>query len=948
MGYAALNQFIRSMAVCLASVVSAHWRVNSTSAVLLLAFAFATFPSGGHAQGVEFGSGVLDSTKATSDRFRRVPFDSPGSGDYTITVSWDSDADVRYYVATGDGTRLTASAVRGSNPGVWTGALEANQEYFIGIWSNSGVANYSATIEGDSPPPISGNLFGQGLLDSTKATSDRFRRVPFDSPGTGDYTISVSWDSDADVRYYVATSDGTRLTASAVRGSNPGVWTGALEANQEYFIGIWSNSGTANYTATISGEGAAEPGTATVAIDTSPKNITVTEGDSATFTVSASGNGVLSYQWFVNGSRLTGETRPRLVLASVPTSADGNLYSVDVTDDNGTVTSDNAILTVEPDTSPISVVNLGQKTVDSEAGAGLGAATFNFDSLGALRHTIKVSWDSAADVRFNVLEQGNPTRLNSRGVRGPSPAVWSGDLVANQRYSIRVWSASGGVANVTATVEAAVPVFITRQPSDVIVTEGETATFSVEAAGSGDLTYQWLLGGVRIPGETSDTLVVFNTARADSGRYRVTVGSALGKVTSDVANLTVNEPLNIGLFSQEADESTWMLSGPAPTLDYLATATSDGWGQELLRIGDVLLVGGDFKGLKRRRSGAVTARPWLAAVDAVSGQPVSTFVAPAVIDSVVRALALSPSGDQVFVGGDFGLVALDAKTGALDYAVEVKTGGRSGRVFDIAVSGLHLYIGGQFNVVEGVGRNNIARLSLTGAVDPSWSPSVTVGFNEGRAGPVQSIALSPAEDVVYVGGNFRFINGIEVSKTSIGSDISLLALNASDGEVRPERFNVDVQNVTKALQARDIAVTDDYVIIAWGGPNLLSFHSANSLLEDPPLAQYRSKGDVQALQVVGNHVFVGHHGEFFGSRNNPIPPEAVQSLSPEIFIPYKMHSFRIDDPSFPVAQSWQIVGAFGIWGISVAEDGLWLAGQISSAGANQRGVDGLVRFPALD
>ena len=32
------------------------------------------------------------------------------------------------------------------------------------------------------------------------------------------------------------------------------------------------------------------------------------------------------------------------------------------------------------------------------------------------------------------------------------------------------------------------------------------------------------------------------------------------------------------------------------------------------------------------------------------------------------------------------------------------------------------------------------------------------------------------------------------------------------------------------------------------------------------LKQYNSKGDVQFLQVLGDHVYVGHHGEFFGSK----------------------------------------------------------------------------------
>ncbi|MBX2886442.1 MAG: hypothetical protein KTR32_41190, partial [Granulosicoccus sp.] len=65
-------------------------------------------------------------------------------------------------------------------------------------------------------------------------------------------------------------------------------------------------------------------------------------------------------------------------------------------------------------------------------------------------------------------------------------------------------------------------------------------------------------------------------------------------------------------------------------------------------------------------------------------------------------------------------------------------------------------------------------------------------------------------------------------------------------------------------------------------------------------------------------------------------------------LPFKMHSFRIDDPSFLPEQAWRLNGPFGVWGIAASEDSLWIAGQISLAGSNNRPVDGLVRFPALD
>lgn len=212
---------------------------------------------------------------------------------------------------------------------------------------------------------------------------------------------------------------------------------------------------------------------------------------------------------------------------------------------------------------------------------------------------------------------------------------------------------------------------------------------------------------------------------------------------------------------------------------------------------------------------------------------------------------------------------------------------------------------------------------------------------------MQSVSLSPSGDSVYVGGNFTAIDGIDVARSTENTTVSMLVLDADEGAaVRPERFTPIVdRSVTgsdsKPLRARDIAVTENYVIIAWGGPNHLTFHS----LDGTRLRQYRGTGDVQALQVMGDLVFVGHHGEFFGDLSNPIPLEAVLSINPEIIVQFKLHSFRLDDPDFQLDQAWEITGPFGVWGIAASEDSIWVSGQLSTAGSDNRAIDGLVRFP---
>jgi|GEM_PF-882766 len=802
-------------------------------------------------------------------------------------------------------------------------STDSGTDYLVEITDEDGftVTSDIATLTVE-PAPL------QITVEPADVTVTEGEEAVFSVSATGTGTLGYQWFAD-DTPIPGATGDTVTVGPTEV-----------ADSGTAYTVRITDEDGS-----TVTSDSATlvvDEVPVTLAIAAQPVDASVVEGDDALFDLTVTGSGELAYQWFVNDSAIGGAITDSLLLSAIPLTMDGSVYRVEVTDDNGTVSSDRATLSVDGAALPVTVVDIGQGTLDVDKNMGPSYVRLDFDSLAGAHHTVTVSWDSDADVRFRVFE-ADGTALGPV-VRDSNPGSWTGELDADASYYIALWS-SQGIANYTATLEASVPFMLTSQPVDSIATVGDDVTFDVEAEGSGTLTYQWMADGVAIAGETGDSLTVFAASLDESGTaYTVDVGNDFETVTSDPAILTVEEPLVLGHFSQEADDTTWMLKGPAPTLDYRAGQNTGGWGQVLLRVGDLLLVGGDFQGIRSMRGGPVTARPYLAALDAVSGQPVSTFQVPPEVDGVVRALAISPSRDRVYVGGDFGLLVLDVSTGDLDVGVSVTEGLERGRVFDIAVTSGHVYIGGDFTRVDDTFRANIARLSLDAELDLSWSPNVTNGFEAGRSAPVQSVTVSPDEHTVYVGGNFGFIDGTPVGRTPRDKKVSLLSLDASDGAVRPERFSPDTGNNSKAAFVHDIAVTEFYVIVAWGGPNHLTFHS----LAGDLLRQHDSKGDVQVLQVVGDHVFVGHHGEFFGSSQDPVPPEAIESLDPRVIVPYKLHSFRIDDGSFENEQAWRISGAFGVWGIAAAEDSIWVAGQMFLAGTNDRSVDGLVRFSAID
>ena len=83
---------------------------------------------------------------------------------------------------------------------------------------------------------------------------------------------------------------------------------------------------------------------------------------------------------------------------------------------------------------------------------------------------------------------------------------------------------------------------ILTQPADQAVLVGQTALFSVTAAGPGTLSYQWSKSGIPIAGATAATFITPPTTLADQGtRYSVVVTASLGgSLTSGDATLSVS------------------------------------------------------------------------------------------------------------------------------------------------------------------------------------------------------------------------------------------------------------------------------------------------------------------------------------------------------------------------------------------------------------------------
>jgi hypothetical protein len=102
---------------------------------------------------------------------------------------------------------------------------------------------------------------------------------------------------------------------------------------------------------------------------------------------------------------------------------------------------------------------------------------------------------------------------------------------------------------------------------------GQTATFSVTAAGTAPLSYQWQKGNTAITGATSASYTTAGTTTADSGsQFSVIVNNAAGNVTSDAATLTVTATSVAPSITQQPSSVTVTASQTA-TFSVTATGT---------------------------------------------------------------------------------------------------------------------------------------------------------------------------------------------------------------------------------------------------------------------------------------------------------------------------------------------------------------------------------------
>jgi hypothetical protein len=287
------------------------------------------------------------------------------------------------------------------------------------------------------------------------------------------------------------------------------------------------------------------------AITQQPTNQTVTLGNSATFSVVATGTPTLTYRWqflaganWVNVGALTGtgSTTPTLTTVATTAGLNGLQFRVVVTDGIGRTTTSNTVTLTVGNAAPVitkqptnQTVTLGNTAIFGVTATGNAPLTYRWQFLVGTNWVNVGAFSGTGYTTATLTTVATTAGLNGLQFR----------VIVTDGNNLTTTSNA-----VTLTVSNAHPV-ITVQPTSQTVTHPAKATFSVTATGNAPLTYQWQflvganwvnVGALTGTGYTTATLTTVATTAGMNGlqfRVIVTDGNNL-TTTSNTVALTVN------------------------------------------------------------------------------------------------------------------------------------------------------------------------------------------------------------------------------------------------------------------------------------------------------------------------------------------------------------------------------------------------------------------------
>lgn len=309
-----------------------------------------------------------------------------------------------------------------------------------------------------------------------------------------------------------------------------------------------------------------DPLTTFLNITAQPQSVTKCNGDSAVFTVAATGTG-LGYQWQVNTgagfTNITGATTPTLVVNSLNSTFNGNKYRCTITNLTGTAQSNEATLTIGGTT------NIATQPMNASGCQG-DNAIFTVAATGS---NLAYEWQENMGSGFSPIMGATAATL----IRYNIQASMSG-----YTYRAIVTGACGVRTSDTVNLTVSGPITITGQPTPTTVNTCAGSTVNISMTATGAATYQWQIdvgsGYVNIPNGNAANLSITNVpATYNNGTIRCVLTNACNTSFSNTTAITVQTP---GLWSGVTSTawntaSNWGCSAvPTSATDVVIPATA--------------------------------------------------------------------------------------------------------------------------------------------------------------------------------------------------------------------------------------------------------------------------------------------------------------------------------------------------------------------------------------
>ena len=285
----------------------------------------------------------------------------------------------------------------------------------------------------------------------------------------------------------------------------------------------------------------------------SPKEDTV-----VTLTTLAGGQGPLTYQWLHNGAPVVGATNAMLKFTAA--FARAGEYRVVVTGPAGATNSNVARIEMPLPQAPrwqSGTENLSVPMGESRTLNGyLGSAAHPSNQYQWLKNGIPLP--DAPNAPTLVL---NNIQFSDAGTYTVVATNFSGSAVSRPF-----------VVSVYPTLP---PVFTRNLNAGASYIPGSNVALEAPYMGDYPASLQWQKDGVDIPGATNRNLSVASLSAANAGKYTVTLTSALGRLTSSVADIVLRQPTAFTVtrdpapvFEYYGETASFTVSTSLPATDY--------------------------------------------------------------------------------------------------------------------------------------------------------------------------------------------------------------------------------------------------------------------------------------------------------------------------------------------------------------------------------------------